>query len=86
MTLFAWLLVGGWLGLLIAVTRWPWLIAVGVLLAIRHRIDADPVHGRAVEAAWFEAVRASRAPGCVTARLRRRALGERDSGAADVER
>ena len=72
MTPMAWLLIGGWWALLIAVTRWPWLIAVGVLLAVRHRIDAGALGGRSFEVAWFEAARASGMPERVATRLRPR--------------
>ncbi|HEY3684774.1 MAG TPA: hypothetical protein VGL93_17190 [Streptosporangiaceae bacterium] len=65
MTPVAWLLVGGWLALLITMTRWPWLIAVGVLLAVRHRLDAGDLGGRNFEVAWYEAAQASGMPNWV---------------------
>ena len=77
-TAIAWLLVGGWWLLLIAVTRWPWLIAVGVLLAVRHRLDAGDLGGRSFEVAWFEAARTAGMPDRVTAWLRPRS-GRLDS-------
>jgi hypothetical protein len=66
----AWLLVGGWWALLIAITRWPWLVAVGVLLAVRHRLDAGNLNGRSFETAWFEAARTAGMPDAVARRLR----------------